>query len=775
MKQGEAMLEELKTKRPKRSRSLTATLSIAFVVLSLVALLVVSSLELFFNFRSQQEIVAAKQRLIALDAANTVKSFIQERFSELEAAVKFGDLDTASQPVLEQTLKKVLGFQPAFRQLVLFNREGQLVAQVFGLSQVVGNKATSRLEDELFVQTGQGERYISPVYVDEITFEPLVVVAVPVKDTLGDFQGTLVAEVNLKFMWDLVDRLKIGEAGLAYVVDRQGKLLAFKDISRVLAGENVSGLDQVSDFLVTTTGVEDTARANVSVGINGTIVAGTYVPLETPDWAVVTELPVAEVYQELIRNVAIAGGGVLIVATLAAVVGAYLARRLAAPLLNLTETVGRIAGGETELQAAAEGPIEVAQLAEAFNDMTFQLRQLLVSLEDQVQKRTAELAMSVEVGQRATAIRDLDKLLLTITEFVRDKFNLHYVQVFLVDDINQNLVLRAGTGQTGQELLARRLSLPIDSSSTVGQAAVQGRPIIVTDTTIGNIDISQSIPASWYPVLLKKAQAQKPDSLLPETLSELTIPLIVEGRVIGVLDLQNDKVRTFTKDNLNVYEAIAVQLAIAIDSARQWALTQQAQKKAEEAIRQLTREAWAERLASRKDSAGFVYDLSKIASLLPDAYSLTATPENGYSVPLVVQDQAIGYLSVKTPGDRDLTEDERALLQAVAQQLAQKTENLRLFEATQQRASREQIARRIIDRVRTSRNIETALKTAAEELNKALSTARASIDLQIAPHPQQTDDSAKEDAVLEDVEVIEATAPAEGKPMGRAIKEETKE
>jgi GAF domain-containing protein len=86
----------------------------------------------------------------------------------------------------------------------------------------------------------------------------------------------------------------------------------------------------------------------------------------------------------------------------------------------------------------------------------------------------------------------------------------------------------------------------------------------------------------------------------------------------------------------------------------------------------------------------------RIASLLPDAYSLTATPKNGFLAPLVVQDQTIGYLSVKTPGDRDLTEDEWALLQAVAQQLAQKVENLPLIEATQQRTSREQISRRII-------------------------------------------------------------------------------
>ena len=429
-------------------------------------------------------------------------------------------------------------------------------------------------------------------------------------------------------------------------------------------------------------------------------------------------------------------GMFIVTAVLVVGLGLVVAFRIANPISHLINVAQRIIGGDLEAKAQVESQDETGQLAQAFNTMTAQLRQSIGSLEEQVQERTAELAASVEIGQQATAIRNLDELLSTITEFIQNRFNIYYTQVFLVDDVNQNLVLYAGTDQAGQELVARNFSLPIDAHSAVGQAAIEGRPVIIRDTTLGSIDTSQHIPAEWYSVLIKKAQAEKPASLLPKTASELTIPLIVQEQVIGVLDLQDDKLNTFTRDNLNVYEAMAVQLAIAIDSARQWALTQEAHKRAEEAIRQLTREAWAERLASRKDSAGFVYDLSRIASLLPDAYSLTAAPENGCSAPLVVQDQTIGYLSVRTPGDRDLTEDERVLLQAVAQQLAQKAENLRLFEATQQRASREQIARQIIDRVRASRNIEMALRTAAEELNKTLNTARASIDLQIAPHPQ---------------------------------------
>ncbi|MBN1217993.1 MAG: GAF domain-containing protein [Anaerolineae bacterium] len=554
---------------------------------------------------------------------------------------------------------------------------------------------------------------------------PVSFVGIRLIDRVHGTKGILIYELPIELIDNLMKKGKDVRPGGAetYLVGETKRILSITDFS-----DEIVNIPAVEKGHVESGTAEDSQRSMLSA----------YRPVERGGvtWVLLAEQTEEEAVETAnVLRVWILG--FLVVTTgLVILVGLFVAFRIARPIEYLTNIARQVTGGNLAVQAPVTSQDETGQLAQAFNIMTVQLRQLIGSLEEQVQERTAELSASVGVGQRATAIRDLDKLLPTITEFVREKFNLYYVQIFLADDINQNLVLRAGTGQAGQELLARRLSLPIDAHSSVGQAAIEGRPVIIRDTTLGNIDISQRIPAEWYAVLIKKAQAKKPASLLPKTVSELTIPLMVQEQVIGVLDLQDDKLNTFTRDNLNVYEAIAIQLAIAIDSARQWALTQEAQQRAEEAIKQLTREAWAERLATSSKDTGFVYDLSRISSLLPDAYAVTSTRENGHSIPLVVQDLTIGYLSVKTPGNRDLTEDERALLQAVAQQLAQKAENLRLFEATQQRASREQIARRIIDRVRASRNIETALRTAAEELSRALGAARATIDLQIVSQAQ---------------------------------------
>ena len=271
--------------KTKTSRSLTATLAIAFLALSVAVLLIASSIEMVFNFQTQQEAIAGKQQLIAQEAANTVSSFIQEKYGVLGTAVKFGDPSSASQEEQKRALEYLLGLDHAFRQLILLDAQDQELVKVSRISQAAAEQLMDRLESDLFTQVRQGNRYISSVYIDELTSEPMVVMAVPAIDNFGDFQGVLLAEVNLKFMWDLVDRLEIGQTGQAYVVDRSGNLIAFKDSARVLKGENLSHLKEVGEYISSSASVDETG-ASMSQGIDGTSIVGTYVPLGTPDWAV---------------------------------------------------------------------------------------------------------------------------------------------------------------------------------------------------------------------------------------------------------------------------------------------------------------------------------------------------------------------------------------------------------------------------------------------------------------------------------------------------------
>ena len=364
----------------KKSRSLSITLSISFLSLILTSLFISGAIGTFFSFRAQQNIVFSKQQLIAKNAANKVTGFIQDKFSAMETAASLANPSLISREEQDKLLSYLLGSHYAFRQLVLLNSKKLKTIGISRLSREVSGKFNELFENDSFNQASQGKKYISPVYFDKITSEPMIIMSVPVDNALGDFQGVLIAEVNLKFMWDLVESIKIGKKGLAYVVDSQGNLIAFGDIVRVLKGENIGKLNVIRDF-VNNIEISEEAKAKLFRGINGTIVLGTHVHLGVPDWAVVTEMPVSEAYQLVIQTIIANIIFTLIMALLAGWIGIYLSRRLSEPLVNLMKTALRIADGEIELLAEVKGPTEISNLAKAFNSMTAQLREVISNLE----------------------------------------------------------------------------------------------------------------------------------------------------------------------------------------------------------------------------------------------------------------------------------------------------------------------------------------------------------------------------------------------------------
>jgi signal transduction histidine kinase len=364
----------------RSARSLAATLATAFFTLSVVILLFSGSLQLFFNIQTQQQAISIKQQLIAQDAGDVVSRFILEKLSVLAITVRLANLTDLASENRGHQLESLLGLQPAFRQLVLLDTHDQEITSISRLSKRESGRLIERLGPDALAQVRQGQNYISPVYFDDVTSEPLVIMLVPAINPLGDFQGTLMAEVNLKFMWELVDQLKVGETGMAYVVDRQGNLIAYRDTGRVLRGDNIKDLREVTEFLTSPTSL-DVQVGELETGIEGKLVIASFAPLGTPDWAVFTELPWLEAYGGVIQVALVSIGVILAMAIFAGLLGNFLARRLAIPLVNLTETATRIAAGEMELQVAVSGPQEVASLAMAFNSMTAQLHDLINTLE----------------------------------------------------------------------------------------------------------------------------------------------------------------------------------------------------------------------------------------------------------------------------------------------------------------------------------------------------------------------------------------------------------
>jgi PAS domain S-box-containing protein len=379
---------KIEVKKTRNFRSLTATLAIAFLGLSAIVLLIAGSLDMYFNFQSQQKLFANEQQLIAQNAANRVKSFIQEKLKVLEATVSLSNFSNIQQEGHKIALEKLLGLEPAFRQLVLLDAQQQEIEKVSRLSNFVSYGFIKRIESELLSLISQGQAYIGSVYIDEITSEPMVIMASPVKDVFGDFKGILMAEVNLKFMWDLVGRIKIGNKGVAYVVDKQGKLIAFGDISRVLKGENLAHLAEVNKF-VKGDELNHKGSADVVKGIQGTKVVTNHAHLGTPDWAVVVELPVLEAYKTVIIALIISALIMLLSFALAIVVGIYLSKRITKPIISLRDAAIRIGKGQLDTQIEIKTRNEIGDLAGAFNQMSQDLQRTTTSI-DNLNREIAE-------------------------------------------------------------------------------------------------------------------------------------------------------------------------------------------------------------------------------------------------------------------------------------------------------------------------------------------------------------------------------------------------
>jgi GAF domain-containing protein len=726
----------IRTNPFRLSRSLAVTLAIAFFALSVALLLATGIFTLYTNIQRQQETIRVQQQLVAQDASQEVSGFFEEKYRALESTTKIVQLPKGSTEQRKLILESLLATQPSFRQLILLNATGKEAAQVSRVSLELSKQFTEQLQKVLSNRAQASQRYISQIYFDDITHEPLIILAIPIN--IWDFQGTLASEVNLQFMWTLVDQLKVGETGYVYIVDNAGNLIAFEDTDRVLSGENVSQISKVNEFV---------ANQSVSPGFIPDIetytglleerVVGTYVPLGTPQWAVVTELPYREAYAPVYQTTTSSLAAILVMGFLAGLAGVILARRLAVPLVDLTGTATRIADGEIQLQAAIGGPREIVTLATAFNTMTAQLRNLISNLEQRVQERTnalekraSQLQTVSDVARALTSVQDINRLLPDITRLVSERFGFYHVGIFLLDEANEFAILRAANSEGGARMLNRQHKLKLDSNSIVGFATSHNEPRVALDVGTDSVYFNN------------------PD--LPNTQSEMALPLRISGRVIGALDVQSTEPNAFSEEDVSTLSILADQIAIAIENARLFGESSAALTETEKTFERYIKQEWGT-FAGQAKSTGYLFDGNRILPIKPKGQqekvkTLAQTgrlslerASSEITIPIKLRGQTVGFLEVNSKkGSRQWTRDEITLLEAAAERAALALENARLVESAQRRVTRERAIGEISTRIGTVTNVDAIMQLAVEELGRKIGGA-----MEITIELGQEDEQAK--------------------------------
>ncbi|MBN2401207.1 MAG: PAS domain S-box protein [Spirochaetes bacterium] len=393
-------------RKPKPALNLARTVSFPYVVFMIVAFLFFGGLLLIYYIQSQHAVIAAEQQHLVQEAAGKVSAFIRGKVDLLSMTTQMDDLLRLPYHKRRQVLESLLGMEPSFRQIIISNSREQIAAYASRLSTQASTHFIEELDLNTVINNTKTGDWISHVYIDQVTSEPLVILAVPVRNIFRDYTGFLAAELNLKFMWDIVDRLIVGTKGKTYVVNSKGNLIAFGDTARVLRVENVANLKPVMNFVNSKTIAEHSSDVEFYKGIMGDIVVGTYSPLLKPNWALVVEAPWNEAYREVIGIILLSIMLFLVFSLLAGVLGTYIARRLAAPLVRLTKSAALIASGSAGERVQETGPMEVAGLAAAFNSMMYQLRQSYHNLKEQLAETMKNREALAESEERLRSIID---------------------------------------------------------------------------------------------------------------------------------------------------------------------------------------------------------------------------------------------------------------------------------------------------------------------------------------------------------------------------------
>ena len=450
--------------------------------------------------------------------------------------------------------------------------------------------------------------------------------------------------------------------------------------------------------------------------------------MHTRPWLVAysrpTSLFLADVQSQTRANTGLVIGALILITVITTLV----ARSLTDPIIALTKVANTISQGDLSARAEVNTPDEIGTLASAFNSMTDQLQFSLAGLEERIfertadiQKRNLELEAIADVAREIAIIRDMDTLLNVSTSLIREKFNYYHVGIFLVDERGEYAVLRAASSIAAEQLLERKYKLRVGQTGLVGNVTSTGQAYIALD--VGRDAVHFENP------------------FLPNTRSEIVLPLRNHNITIGALDIQVDIPTAFDERDIQTFQILADQLAAAIENAQLTHQIEGSLATLTNTNRTQTQRIWRDAIEQQSDSA-YEYDglqikavpqnlpadiLAQLESGNPIIYKQDTenkSAKNTLMVPLTVLNQVIGVIGLEQDNLNHVwTDEDVAIAQAAANRAALTLENARLLEESQRRAAKERAIFEATSRIGTALSVENILQTTAEELERVVGSS----------------------------------------------------
>jgi len=579
----------------------------------------------------------------------------------------------------------------------------------------------------------------------------MVTWSAPFFDEVGNFKGVATSDIAFSQIQEIINKIQVGKKGYAFLLDSKGVILGI--------GENAGGYYEImSDSMLTATysvkakGWTELITAMLKGGEGfteaidpqGKSVFVAYIPVGlNTGWSLALAFPQDELFQKASspQNTLIFYA-VLIVLIFGGILY-LLTRSITQPLRRLTLYASQLSaeklhliGGKLKEPIQIHTGDELEDLAEAFNKMSGDLAYTLETLEEKVadrarslERRSLELEIIAEVAREITIIHDLNTLLNVSANLIRERFKYYHVGIFLIDERGEFAILRAASSVAAHQMLEQNYKLKVGQEGLVGNVTRTGQAHIALDVGTDAIHF------------------QNP--FLPETHSEIALPLRSRSMTIGALDIQADVQSAFSEQDVKVFQLLADQLSAAIENAQ---LVQQVEGTFTElnnAYRLQTQSVWQSTINHYKRPS-YEYDGIQVRDVprqLPK--DLLKQLENGdpiiikenetqkdnrakttLMVPIMVLNQVIGVIGLEQESpDYTWTDQEISIVQAAANRAGITLENARLLEESQRRAVKERAIFDATARIGSALNIGNILQATAEEIERILGNSEVILQI----------------------------------------------